>query len=122
MGVLEKYKKQWQSVKMEYTIMVFLHAIENFLMVIPALYTYASIINRNAFLEETVGLLPLESLATQRWEWIVTMIPLLIIISVPMQLVLILAFNKYGHPWKRFLAEFSRLPKRSSKFSAVAAT
>jgi len=120
--VIEKYKQQWQSVKMEYTLMVFLHAIENFLMVIPALYTYGNIVSRNAFLEETVGLVPMESLATQRWEWIVTMIPSLIIISVPMQLVLILAFNKYGHPWKRFFAEFSRLPKRSSKFSAVAAT
>ena len=102
--------------------MVFLHAIENFLMVIPALYTYANIVSRNALLEETVGLLPIEYLATQRWEWIVTMVPSLIIISVPVQLLLILAFNKYGHPWKRFFAEFSRLPKRSSKFSAVAAT
>ena len=102
--------------------MVFLHAIENFLMVIPALYTYGNIVSRNAFLEETVGLLPIEYLATQRWELVVTMVPSLIIISIPMQLVLILAFNKYGHPWKRFFAEFSRLPKRSSKFSAVAAT
>lgn len=107
---------------MEYTLVVFLHAIENFLMVIPALYIYSNITRRNAFLEETVGLLPIESLATQRWEWIVAMVPSLIIISVPMQLVLIFAFNKYGHPWKRFFAEFSRLPKRSSKFSAVAAT
>ena len=107
---------------MEYALIVILHAIENVLLLVPAFYTYANIKRRNAFLETTVGLLPLESLATERMEWIVAIMPSLIIISVPLQLFLIWAFNRYGHPWKRFFAEFSKLPKRSSNVKAVAAT
>ena len=107
---------------MEYIMMVLLHAFENILLVVPAFYTYSNIKKRNTFLEDSIGLLPLETVATQRWEWIVTLVPILVIASVPMQLVLIWAFNKYGHPWKRFFAEFSRLPKRSSKVSAAAST
>jgi len=122
MSVIEKYMLQWRSVKMEYIMMVLLHAFENILLVVPAFYTYSNIKKRNTFLEDSIGLLPLETEATQRWEWIVTLVPILVITSVPMQLVLIWAFNKYGHPWKRFFAEFSRLPKRSSKVSAVAST
>ena len=118
----QKYRHQWKSVKREYILIVLLHAIENFLLVLPAIYTYSNVKRRNSFLQDTVGLLPLESIATQRWGWIIVLIPSMIIMSVPLQLVLIWAFNKYGHPWKRFFAEFSVSPKRSSTISAIATT
>merc|ERR1712062_919958 len=85
-NVVEKYSHQWKSVKREYILIVLLHAIENFLLVLPAIYTYSNVMRPNSFLQDLVGLLPLESIATQRWGWIIVLIPSLIIMSVPLQL------------------------------------
>ena len=100
--------------------MVLFHAFENFLLIIPALYAYGNIKERHQFIEETIGALPLESTAMQRWQWIVTLAPCLVIFSIPLELGLIWIFNKYGHPWKRFFGEFSQRPKKMTNIKAVA--
>ena len=117
----QKYQRQWNSVELEYIALVLLHAFENLALIIPATYTYVNAKKRHTFLKETIGTLPLEDLAMQRLEWIVTLAPTLIIISIPLQLGLIWAFNKYGHPWKRFFIKFSEnREKNLSKVKAVA--
>ena len=119
----QKYQRQWNSVKLEYIALVLLHAFENLALIIPATYTYINAKKRHTFLEETIGTLPLEDLSMQRLEWIVALAPTLIIISIPLQLGLIWAFNKYGHPWKRFFMKFSEnREKNLSKVKAVALT
>ena len=118
----QKYQHQWNSVKIEYITLVLFHGFENMLLILPAIYTYTNIKVRHHFLEETISPLLLESIAMQRWEWIIVSAPLLVISSIPLQLVLIWAFNKYGHPWKRFFREFSKKPKKLSKIEAIATT
>ena len=108
--------------KLEYIILVLFHGFENMLLILPAIYTYTNIKVRHHFLEETISPLPLESIAMQRWEWIVVSAPLLVMLSVPLQLALIYSFNKYGHPWKRFFGEFSQKPRKLSKIEAIATT
>ena len=102
--------------------MILLHAFENLMLISPAIYTYINVKNRHQFLEDTIGPVPLESFVMQRWEWIVTIGPSLILLSIPVQIGLIWAFNKYGHPWKRFFCEFSQQPKKSSNVKAIAST
>jgi hypothetical protein len=119
--LFQKYQHQWNSVKFEYITLVLFYGFENMLLILPALYTYTNIKARHQFLEETIGPLPLESIAMQRWDWIVMSSPLFVILSIPLQLGLIWAFNKYGHPWKRFFHEFSKKPKKLPKTEAIAA-
>ena len=80
------------------------------MLVLPGFYAYTAITNQHQFLENTIGTLPLENAAKERWDWIIILMPILILLSIPLQLGLIWAFNKHGHPWKRFFQEFSRLP------------
>ena len=87
--------------------MILLHAVENLLLVWPAIFTYGRIKTRHQFLEDTIGPVPLESLAMQNMELLVILAPLFILLSVPVQFGFIWGFNKYGHPWKMFFREFS---------------
>ena len=80
------------------------------MLVLPAFYAYMAISTQHQFLENTIGTLRLETAAKERWDWIIILMPSLILLSIPLQLGLIWAFNKHGHPWKRFFQEFSRLP------------
>ena len=102
--------------------MILFHGLENMLLILPAMYTYTNVKVRHQFLDDTIGPLPLESVAMQRWQIIVILAPLLVIPSIPLQLGLIWSFNKYGHPWKRFFGEFSRKPKRMPITEAIAST
>ena len=88
--------------------MILLHAVENFLLLCPAIYTYTNVKARHLFLEETIGPVPLESQAMQNMTLIVIIAPIVVLLSIPVQFGFIWAFNKYGHPWKIFLSNFDQ--------------
>ena len=102
--------------------MILLHAFENLMLISPAIYTYTNVKNRHQFLEDTIGAIPLETFVMHRWDWIITIAVSLVILSVPLEINLVWAFNKYGHPWKRFFREFSPNPKQTSNIKAIAST
>ena len=106
--------------KIEYLFLVLLHAFENLLLISPAIYTYTNVKRRHQFLEDTIGATELETEAMIKWEYIVTIAPTIVILSIPIQLLLLWAFNMYGHPWKRFLTEFAKKPKKISIIEAIA--
>lgn len=90
-------------VKKEYIFVMVLTFVENFLLIAPAIYTYTKIISRHKFLEDTIGAVPKEIMAMKNIESIAIAAPMLVILSLPVQLGLMWAFNRYGHPWKAFL-------------------
>ena len=77
---------------------------------------------RHQFLEDTIGATEMETEAMIKWEYTVFIAPTIVIWSIPIQLALIWAFNMYGHPWKRFLTEFAKKPKKLSRIEAIART
>ena len=92
--------------RLENLYVVLLHGIENILLICPLLYLYNAASTRHKLLEDTVGAVPLEIEAMNRIFWLLIIAVLLITLSSPLQVTLLYAFNKYGHPWKRFFNEF----------------
>lgn len=82
---------------------VFIYGIENGLLMIPILYLYVNVRERHEFLESTIGATHLEKEAMET-TWILAVYSICSVVSlVLIQIFLLLAYNLYGHPWKRFL-------------------
>ena len=80
-----------------------MYTIENGLLIIPILFLYMNAIERHQFLESTIGSVTLEKEALNT-IWILVTYSLTTVLSLPViQIVLLWAYNIYGHPWKRFL-------------------
>ena len=89
------------------TISIILHLSENLLLITPLIYLYSAVSLRHSFLENTIGPLPLEIEAMNRIHSLVIVSLIAVLSSMPLQILLIYTFNKYGHPWCRFYNEFS---------------
>lgn len=93
----------------ELIFQISLQFVENILLVCPLLYTYIQVKTRHQFLEDTIGPLELEIEAINNFELLLISSITLITVSVPLQALLFWLYNKYGHPWKRFFNEISKI-------------
>ena len=116
---LQNYQENWRKMSLENLYVVLLHGIENILLICPLLYLYNAASTRHKLLEDTVGAVPLEIEAMNRIFWLLIIAVLLITLSSPLQVALLYAFNKYGHPWKRFFNEFCFKDKQSREFGVI---
>ena len=71
------------------------------------MYLYHTASIRHSFLEATIGAVTLEKEAMDNIYWLTITSVCAVVLLVPFQLLLLYAFNVYGHPWNRFFNEFA---------------
>ena len=117
--VLQDYEKRWQKLRRENLSNILFHGIQNFLLICPLIYLYNTASVRHKLLEDTIGAVPHEIEAMDRIYLLMMISLLLVILSIPLQVTLLYAFNMYGHPWKRFFNEFFSQEKQSRRYGFV---
>lgn len=104
-GTLETYRRQWDLFKWENVFMLTLHTLENILMAVPVVYICSNVVNYHETLPYTTKLEKgaYSTARTLRIVW-----PIVVLLSPVLQWLLLLAYNKWGHPWKIIFAKFGK--------------
>ena len=68
-------------------------------------YLFGNVTERHNFLNSTIGPVELEIEAINTVEIMVNYSACAVLLLIPLQIALFWAYNKIGHPWKRFLSE-----------------
>ena len=97
---------RWKMVVIEYAFVIFLHTIENVLMLIPMIYLLMKAQERHDFLEATIRPMSQETECLSRLQAIVIAASSIVGLIVPIQIILIYIFNLKGHPWSNFFKQF----------------
>ena len=100
------YKENWKKFRNEYLFLILITFIENLLLVSPIFYLFSKVAPRHQFLESTIGPVDKEITTMENLQNIVTVAPVILVFSVPLQICLMWLFQKYGHPWKIFFHKF----------------
>jgi hypothetical protein len=74
---------------------------------------------RHRFLEATIGAVPLEKEAMDSICWLTIASVCSVILVIPTQLLLLYAFNVYGHPWSRFFNEFASKETELNQYGVI---
>ena len=105
-NILQVYKKNWVVYRNEYLFLIHLTFMENLLLISPAFYLFSKVAPRHQFLESTIGPVEKEITTMENLENIVTLAPIILVFSVPLQITLMWLFQKYGHPCKILFHNF----------------
>jgi len=104
-GTLETYKRQWEAFKRENIFMLALFTIENILMTVPVFFICTKVINYHLSLPYTIEI---ENGAYDT-AWILRIVwPVIVLLTPVLQWLLMVTYNKFGHPWKSIHAKFSK--------------
>ena len=91
--------------------------VENIFLISPMLYTYNNVKERHQFLVDTIGPVKEEREVMDRFQFIVTFAPTIIVLCLPLQVLFIWLYNRYGHPWKKFFHEISKTSSKRENIS-----
>ena len=83
------------------------------------MYLYHTASIRHEFLEATIGAVALEKEAMHNIFWLTTTSVCAVTLLAPIQLILLYAFNLYGHPWKPFFNEFASTDAELKQYGTV---
>ena len=87
----------------EFLVSLFVHFLENLLLISPLLFLYAKASERHLMLKQTIGPNRLEERSMDLIQKLAVGAVAIITICIPLQLLLFWMYNYYGHPWKRLL-------------------
>ena len=83
------------------------------------MYLYHMATIRHSFLEATIGAVALEKEAMENIYWLSITSVCAVILMIPIQLLLLRAFEVYGHPWSRFFNEFSSKDAELNQYGLI---
>jgi len=105
-ATLEVYKKQWDAFRNENIFMISLFTVENILMAVPVVFICSNVIRYHESLPYTI---PIENEAYETARLLRIVWPVVVIVTPILQGLLLLGYNKYGHPWKGIYAKFGEI-------------
>ena len=75
-------------------------------MLYPLFHAYFAAMTRQNFLEDTIGPIAQETRCLEKLNYLTITMTSLVASAVPIQMILIVLYNRMGHPWSNFFKQF----------------